>query len=420
VTQTAERTLTFLLDNEAESTFRIVGTQWSVNSAPLDAAPGDRGVNLVISLHYYGVSTIANLRGVLALPQGFSGENGSVAVAYASDISPDEIIQLEYTLDIGNATGRGRYAFPLELSWDTVADRGLAAHFDAPVALNGRAQLRLASSNVTVTAGHPSEVSFEVENVGTAPAYSPTFSLSLSSPLVIMSGSPLSLLGEAIAPGESLVYDVVLSTSPSASLGIYAGSLTVGYTDQSGNPMNQSFSAGLVLTGAIELIIQNEQITQTDAGISVSGSLLNQGNSAAYYTSITGALSDNSTSSSDPYYAGEVDPSTPVPFTVTIPYTPRSNATERVALSLVLSYRDAFGAPMQSTFSTVAELRPVASLSPTTPVPIDGSSSDQASLVLATYGVLAAIAASAVGGVIFLRRRRSREPELVERESKVI
>ena len=168
-----------------------------------------------------------------------------------------------------------------------------------------------------VNVGTQSEVSFEVEDVGTATLASPILSLAVASPLVVTQNSSYPISGGVLRPGESVVYDALVGSSTSASPGFYTASVTVTYIGQSGTTESATFSSGLVLAGTIQLVIQSPQVTQSNSTLSVSGEILNEGFSNAYYASVTGSLAGaKGVSPAD--YVGEIDPNTPVPFSLTL------------------------------------------------------------------------------------------------------
>lgn len=194
-----------------------------------------------------------------------------------------------------------------------------------------------------VSVGGTSTVSFMITNEGNTALYSPSFSISLPASLALSANSSYSTRAP-IKPGQSFVLYASVTNGPKTSEGSYPGTLTLSYTDQFGNARSMTFSIGLLAIASIEPVVQSEVVTQVNAtSVSVSGTLLNEGQGSAYYAQVAATLSvggsriGNATS-----YVGEVDPNTPVPFSVTIPIsasTPTGNGT--VALSM--SYQNDFG-----------------------------------------------------------------------------
>jgi hypothetical protein len=259
-------------------------------------------------------------------------------------------------------------------------------------------------------AGAQSRILFTLFNTGTSTLYAPTFSLTVSSPLVLL-GSSLSTPG-FILGGQVGRLVAILSSSPAATPGVYGGTLAVTFTDQSGNQHTQSFSIGFVLTGTIELVVQNEQVTQSSSGITVSGSLLNEGSTAAYYAEVNGFLKGSSAPNATAYYVGEIDPNTPTPFTVTIAYPAPNRPQGSATISLTVSYKDSFGSQKTYTASRVSALQSAAQLIQSQATTGGAEATvDQGLINLVTYGIITTIVLVSMAGVVVVRRRRRpREP----------
>lgn len=258
--------------------------------------------------------------------------------------------------------------------------------------------------NNSVVDGVLSTVGFKVTNAGTGTINSPTFQLSAPSPLVVMSTSPSS--ESSLAPGQTETYTAVVSAGPSSTPGVYGGTLSIGYTDQSGSQHTQSFPAGFVLTGTVQLIVQDELISQTSTSLSVSGSLLNEGGISAYYAQVTGSVRSFVDSNATAYFVGEIDPNSPVSFAITIPLSAPSRAQTGTVL-LNVQYKDTFGnihtfATSNTTSLESAEQFLASEASTTTTT---SSSGDLAYIVYLI--VIAAIVIVGVAGAVLVRRRRA-------------
>ena len=163
-----------------------------------------------------------------------------------------------------------------------------------------------------VVSGSISKVSFSIKNTGSSTIFSPGYTISVSEPVVIAGNSTFSSSGTSIAPGQSQVFTADLTASPGSTSGIYAASIEISFTDQYGTTHNQSYSVAILLSGSIELVVQSEAFSQNATGITVTGNLLNEGASSAYYSSVSGIL-NNSKVGGSPDYVGEIDPNSPGP-----------------------------------------------------------------------------------------------------------
>jgi hypothetical protein len=310
--------------------------------------------------------------------------------------------------------------------------------------------------NTNVTTGQNSKVSFKVSDTGSYAISNPSITLSVTSPLVIISNSTFTYNGN-VDPGSSFIFEPIISSSPSATLGTYPGTLTVTYTDQEGTLHTQTFYVGFVLSGTISLTAESESVTQSARTLAVSGSLLNEGTASAYYASIAGCVvQTNSTvsitrtgnfsgtgpttavrtvtsftrtftgfpsggfggggfsgagatlttcpASASSSYIGEVDPNSPVAFTATVTYTP-TNASSSAILVLVITYSDTYGVKSSQPIDKVITLSPGSSVSSI--ISPSGGSHTKAHeyVTIALYAVIVAVVAAAIAGGLYVRKR---------------
>ena len=215
--------------------------------------------------------------------------------------------------------------------------------------------LNVVSVNTNLTAGQNSVVSFIVKNAGNSPVYSPSFSLTTLTPLVIAANSTYSLPGTIIAPGGSVLYEATLTSSPSSTPGIYSGSLAVTISDKQGNQRTQTFSVGFRLAGQIDLVITGEQIVQTNQTLVVSGTILNKGTTPAYYAQVGGQANSEAGQQS---YLGEIDVNTPLPFSIVVPAKLPNSGTEPTNVTVSISFQDNFGSNRQIVLTSHTTLLP--------------------------------------------------------------
>ena len=275
----------------------------------------------------------------------------------------------------------------------------------------------LAQVNSTSTVGSQSRLVFTLTNTGVRSIYSPTLSVVASSPVIVTGNVPASAQA-VIAPGQTAKYYVTVGSSPSSAAGIYGGTATVTYYDVGGAQHSQSFPVGFILEGSIRFVFQDVTTSQSSTTLTVSGSLLNEGNSNAYYAEVDGRVGDPSAQNASAY-VGEIDPNTPTPFTVTISMAAPARPAQGVPVALTVSYRDSFGATFNLTSSITTNLESAGQITLSNATTTSGSGTPGGDLVtVVSYSVIIVVAAVAIGAAVFVRRRRasSRPPK----EDKVI
>jgi hypothetical protein len=147
-------------------------------------------------------------------------------------------------------------------------------------------------------------------------------------------------------------------------------------------------------------------ISQTSTSLSVSGSLLNEGGVSAYYAQVTGSVRGFLGSNATAYYVGEIDPNSPVSFTITIPLSAPGRAQTGTVL-LDVEYQDTFGNSHTFATSSTTPLESAdeflaSQATTTTPTSSGGNLVYIVSLV-----VIAAITVVGVAGAVIVRRRRA-------------
>lgn len=278
--------------------------------------------------------------------------------------------------------------------------------------------LAVVTSSNSLLTGEESPVSFTITNTGQQSVYSPTFSLSVPSGLAVTANSTYTRTGLKIAPGQSITYHANVTSGPETAEGAYTGTLVVTYTDQFGNQYSQTFSPGFVLVGSIDLVIQGLTATQADAtSITVAGTLLNEGQSSAYYLQITGSVQGGATGTD---YVGEVDPNTPLPFSVTVPYRASSSSAPQLNLTLLASYKNDYGQSLQYEHVIQVRLGVASQGSSLTTGSATGSSVSSSTADLLRYAVAAVIVIAVAASALYVRRTRSRNRASRKESSNVI
>jgi len=257
-----------------------------------------------------------------------------------------------------------------------------------------------------VKVGAQSVVAFTVENAGSSSLTSPVLSLTVSTPLVVTQNSTYAVKGGVLRPGESVLYEAVVGAGTSSTPGFYSASVGVSYLDSSGTLKSAIFASGLVLSGNIDLVIQSPTVTQANSTVVVTGSILNEGFSSAYYASVTGSLAGSKDTSAQDY-VGEVDPNTPIPFSVTIAYAPQATAVPKANLTVSVSYTDSLGQSGRYLVNLPATLKSAGQLLQSQSSGSTTSSSGTDSLTYLEYGVVAALAVVVLVGVLYVRRNRA-------------
>lgn len=263
----------------------------------------------------------------------------------------------------------------------------------------------LTQVNDSTVVGTESNFAFILKNLGEGAIYSPAFSLTASSPMVVTNSSGVGFVSQ-LQPGQTAAFSVVVGSSPSATPGIYQGTVTITYADANGGQHTQTFPVGFVLLGQVQFVVQDAIVSQTTTSVTVSGSLLNEGATDAYYAQVSGHVGREQAQNST--YVGEVDPNTPTPFTLTLSYPAPSSPQTGVQIMLTVTYRDSFGNTANYTTPVTANLQSVTQLLIGSISTTSGSTSSGGDLLtLVSYAFIAVIIIAVAGAAIYIRKTRS-------------
>ena len=402
VQQTASQTVGFYVSTAPASPLYFQAELISLVPGVTNDIPftlTNQGAELISQIHTI-VSAPAQVSVLTLFPTiAELGPNSSVTASiemYVSDSLANSPLELTFSSSYDNAQGNAA-SYTQTLGLYT-----LGSNSSLPSVL-----ISVSPIKTEVGAGTQSMVSFNVKNVGPTPLDSPVFSLSVSSPLVVIRNSSYAVPGGLLKPGATVIYEALVGSSTSATPGFYPASVTVTYVDQSGAESSATFTSGLILSGTIDLVVQSPQVSQGNTTLSVSGEILNEGFSSAYYATVTGSLVGvRGTSEAD--YVGEIDPNTPVPFSLTVPYTP-SGSVRTTNILVNVTFKDSLGLVGTYISPIQTRLTPLSSTSGTGTTTTSSSSG----VDLLTYlelGVIAALVIMGVAGFIYIRRNRARLP----------
>lgn len=215
---------------------------------------------------------------------------------------------------------------------------GVLASFEVrfPVSLN------IFTSNNRLTGGLDNQFNISLLNDGGVSLSTVNVILNIPQPLVIHGDNQWTI--QYLEPGNSTLIAVQLFV-PDSSLGAtYVGSLNLDYRDYYGEDHSESYQIGFIIKGQIEMVVYsisvNPQPVSPGSKVSITGTLLNKGNTASKY--VTASILSNPVlqlTQESTIYLGEVEENAPVPFTLTV-NTNSSIQNGTYPVDVSITYRD--------------------------------------------------------------------------------
>ncbi|MEM0287040.1 MAG: NEW3 domain-containing protein [Nitrososphaerota archaeon] len=200
-----------------------------------------------------------------------------------------------------------------------------------------------------VSVAGSSELKILITNNGNYPIYSPSFTLTMPAGFAVTANSSYTYQ-HVIEPGQSFELDTGISTGPKTAEGAYTATLTMSYSDSAGNQKTTSFPLGFLAVGSIDLFLQGVTVSTSQRVATLSGTLLNEGSTSGYYLEMSGNMTmHGSIIAEGNTYVGEVDPNTPVPFSISFPL-PADVSNGTVSVYLNAKYANDYGTNFSYNF----------------------------------------------------------------------
>ncbi len=380
------------------------------NGTEVDVGPGDGASTLAVVLINRGPSDISGITGRLTLPEGFKATGkaaGAPAVATFNQVAAvGTTFTLFFDVDVLDSANVSEYTARLSVDYSKYFETGTPRNtvMDAPFRITGEAIVAVSRTPASdgkassqIAAGKIEDYAFKVSNEGTTPITN----------VVVTIASPsesLKILGDSKWTIQRIEEDsqVDLATKVFAANSLIgdpaALDVTVEYSSN-GESSTESFVLGTYVAGEISIRAYDIAIEYIGGAPNIVGSLLNEGNTVALFTTIEVTGAENLVSNLPPQqYIGDLEENSPLPFSIPVKVDTTAGAGT-YPVSLKVSYKD--------------DLREIHTLdidskvqfAPEKPAGESTQNSGIMSAGLLPVGIGAAIAA-AIGAAVALRRRK--------------
>lgn len=217
----------------------------NVRVAYTNPYPIEPGKNLVLALE---ISNIGNddAKNVIVEPEpSFPFTLLEKSQKSLETLSPGNTRIVEYDLFLDSSAVSGVYKIPVKVSFNHYSFKQ-----DVEVRVQGIPEFKLLGmKSQTISPGDQATISVEIANVGTGKAkrVSATFSSESEYIKPIFGGGNV-YIGD-FEPGEKKEIDFKILASSDSEYGVYTGTVTLTYEDESGNQSSTSFDVGILISG---------------------------------------------------------------------------------------------------------------------------------------------------------------------------
>lgn len=266
-----------------------------------EIGPGDGASTLAVVLANRGSSDITAITGTLTLPEGFSsyGASGAqVATAQASFYQlagAGDTFTLYFDVIVSGTAKVGTYTSNLKVEFNRIREVGAFRDVEltVPFRLTGKPVLEVSpiipsgDGNRTfsaITASQIEDFQFEIANTGTTPVTNVVATIeSPSESMMILGKSTWSI--EKIDEDSQTQLSTKVYAADSLIGEPASFEVTVQYSSN-GNENSQTFKLGTYIGGEIALRVYDLTINYVGTTPTLVGNILNEGNTAALFTTI--------------------------------------------------------------------------------------------------------------------------------------
>ena len=250
-TITETRTIFLRVEEVTNKGIAVVDTFWGSPNDQISVEPGDNSVKLNVVIQNRDTGPISGIQGKLILNNYFSSSNGvnSVTGFFGATVPSGSTSSADFLIDVSDSIELGEYNLQLDFSYldkDSLLRNEI---IDFSVIVDGKSDIELSIKNNVLTSGTENDLILEMSNIGTAPAYSISLSVSY--------GTSSSILGTSLddntrkldhlLTNEKMSFSFPTYVSPTAQKGLYPISVIVEYRTINGLQKTISQEFGVIV-----------------------------------------------------------------------------------------------------------------------------------------------------------------------------
>ena len=250
-TITETRTIFLRVEEVTNKGIAVVDTFWGSPNDQISVEPGDNSVKLNVVIQNRDTGPISGIQGKLISNNYFSSSNGANSMTgfFGATVPSGSTSSADFLVDVSDSIELGEYNLQLDFSYldkDSLLRNEI---IDFSVIVDGKSDIELSIKNNVLTSGTENDLILEISNIGTAPAYSISLSVSY--------GTSSSILGTSLDDNtrkldhlltdEKTSFSFPTYVSPTAQKGLYPISVIVEYRTINGLQKTISQEFGVIV-----------------------------------------------------------------------------------------------------------------------------------------------------------------------------
>jgi hypothetical protein len=380
------------------------------------------GTPNTISLNVMNNQTrpVSSVQASLTLPGATGGSPPLVILGdnswFFRSIDPLKSVTFNATLMVSSSAANANYQLTLTLSYlDPYSVARTENHvFGVQVMSESENVLTVSVDNSVLTAGSFNEPLITIHNSGQESLRAITVSLSISTFAAqtsqnIMLATANQFNFDLLPPSGNITFPAKMFATLDAKDTSNQIQLSINYIDEIGVNHVKTVALGFVVKGLIILEVFNGQVipraTLAGGNITITGDILNTGNTRAMYTTVSTKSSPLIQPLEGATYIGEIDTNIQTPFSLSVRIRKTAN-NGTYPITIVFDYEDDYSTAyaVEKTFNvTIGGFIPV-----TTPV-TNRQNTPQGILQLPYLIIIGAVVVVSCVVLIYVRRRRHRK-----------
>ena len=364
---------------------------------------------------------VSSVQASLTLPGATGGTPPLVILGdnswFFRSIGPLSSVTFNVTLMVSSSAANANYQLTLTLSYlDPFSVARTENHvFGVQVLSASENVLTVSVDDNILTAGSFNEPSITITNSGEATLSSIAVSLSISTfasqttqNIILTTANQWNF--DLLPPNDNITFPAKMFATLNAKDTSNQIQLSIKYNDGNGVNHAETISLGFVVKGAINFEIFNGQVipraTYAGGNITITGDILNMGNTRALYTTVAAESSSVVQSLEGPTYIGEIDTNIQTPFSLSVRIRKTAN-NGTYPMTVAFNYEDDYG--VAHTVKKIFNVTIGGFIPTTTPVQSRQNTTQQGILSLPVLIAIVVVVIILCIVLIYLRRRRHRK-----------
>ena len=320
----------------------------------IEVAPGDKNVPFTVVMSNVGTQDITGIKGKLSLPAAYqspSGRGVAMMADNAQKASAGNTFALTFFVEVSAKAPIKDYSGTIDLTFSRLRESGERnENFAFTFKLTGDSIVNLRPISGALTSITNNDVVIEISNAGSAPLNNVDIVLQNDQTSVASTSSSVTNLENVIfdqthwdvgtiPPQSSVTFSLKVFVPETVKNEPLHLPMTISYYDAHGELETVTRVTDFYINGLVDPSIYGVKVIDLSGKQTVIGEILNEGNSDGLFGFVTLKARGDSNIKESTQYIDEIEPDSPVPFTIPIDFDGVSLTGEH-DITIEVRYKD--------------------------------------------------------------------------------